>query len=439
MIERSIDDWLSHDDKTIHYIMYADNKIAGKASGQVVAGSFCSLFCSWKASSSDDDQEYFTNLSTDRIHKKDHNASSELDVDKSKAKILNPPFVARTIGDWTSNLLSDATYIIYQNKRTGETMWEPPPGFEDDQLHVEYRTSTCHLQITSEDSELEIARKQLAIAKEKATIARTYEKSIQQVIDTLHKQLMRPAIDKTISANNIVKHAERELIETENRLNGVDGSVLQNELWIRSCSYLTESDLFALGQVSRKFLSISSTDELWKPICLRRWKKKQNVKRFMKKGPPRKTSGRQEYISGVLSRMKWFTRCDDPPTEFPALNVRSDDLDHIIDSWKESYIMAELDSRRKTISREEILHFKWKEIHGGRPGQMVQYLEDGTYTSPVHGTCGWALYEGFMYFGHDMERDGGNWEWRVSVERDVNNWGWIIGKKGQETMYRSAS
>jgi len=31
MIERSIDDWLSHDDKTIHYIMYADNKIARKA------------------------------------------------------------------------------------------------------------------------------------------------------------------------------------------------------------------------------------------------------------------------------------------------------------------------------------------------------------------------------------------------------------------------
>ena len=40
MTERSIDDWLSNDDKTIHYIMYADNKVAGKASGQGLAGSF---------------------------------------------------------------------------------------------------------------------------------------------------------------------------------------------------------------------------------------------------------------------------------------------------------------------------------------------------------------------------------------------------------------
>ena len=105
-------------------------------------------FCSWRASS---DEEYLTNLSTDRIHKKDHNASSELDVDKSKAKILNPPFVARTIDDWTSNLLSDATYIIYQNKRTGETMWEPPTGFEDDREYIMYRTDNVQLQITPED------------------------------------------------------------------------------------------------------------------------------------------------------------------------------------------------------------------------------------------------------------------------------------------------
>jgi len=107
-------------------------------------------------------------------------------------------------------------------------------------------------------------------------------------------------------------------------------------------------------------------------------------------------------------------------------------------SWKESHIIAILDSRRKTISKEEILHFQWKEIHNGRPGQMVQFLEDGTYTSPVHGECRWVLYEGRMYFGQNMERNGNNWEWRLLVGRDANNWGWIIGK-GQETMYRSAS
>lgn len=54
---------------------------------------------------------------------------------------------------------------------------------------------------------------------------------------------------------------------------------------------------------------------------------------------------------------------------------------------------------------------------------------------PVYGVYRWVLYEGTMYFGHAMERDGSNWEWSLLVERDTNNWGWMIGK-GQETMYR---
>ena len=431
--ERTIDDWSTNTDKTITQVLYCNYN-----------GSPTSLVCAWKTAS--DDQQYFTYLSPGRIHN-NHNASSEdseVDVDKSKAKVLNPPFVARTIGDWSSNLsTNDPTRLTYyQNNRTGETIWEPPLGFENDQLYVEYRTSTSHLQITSDDGELEIARKQVAIAKEKGTAAETYEKSIKQVMDALQEQLMRPAINKTFFANDIVEHAERELVETENRLKGVDGSVLQNELWIRSFSYLDESDLFALGQVSRKFLSISSADELWKPLCLRRWKKKQNVKRFMKKGPSFESDGRQEYIARVVSLIKNMSRRDQPPEELPAFNMGLDEHSYMSwrknNSWKESYIMAELDSRRKTISREEILHFKWKEIHDGRPGEMVRFSGDGTYTSPVHGEWCWQLYRGSMYFSHDFGREGHNWDLRLSVERDVNNWGWIIGR-GQETMYRSAS
>ena len=224
-------DWLSNTDKTITSMVYIVNK---------------RLICSWKASS-DDDQQYYTNLSPD-IHKiEDHNISSEdseVDVNDSKARVLNPPLVARTIGEWSSYLSPDATFLMYyQNNTTGEIMWEPPNGFEADQLYIEYRTSTSHLQITSDDGELEIARKQVAIAKEKATAAETYEKSIKQVMDALQEQLMRPAINKTYFANDIVEHAERELVETENRLKGVDGSALQNELWIRSFSYLDENDL----------------------------------------------------------------------------------------------------------------------------------------------------------------------------------------------------
>lgn len=385
IVERTIDDWSSNTDKTITHVLYANPEIGGKV-----------LICAWKASPGDD-QEYSTNLSPTIYKIENHNSSSkdsEVDVDKSKAKVLNPPFVARTIGDWSSNLspIDPTQLTYYHNNRTGQTMWEPPLGFEDDREYINYRTSITHLQITTEDSELEVARKKLAIAKEQATAARTYEQSIKQVMDAMHKQLMRPAIDSTLLANNIVKYVERELVQTENRIKGVDGSILQNELWIRSFSYLDESDLFSLGQVSRKFLSISSADELWKPICLRRWKKKQNVKRFMKKGPSWETSGRQQSIAEVVSLTKCMSRRDQPPIELPAFNMRSEGYGVVESiSWKQSYIMAHLDSRRKTISREEILHFKWKEINGGRHGEMVTFSEDGTYVS-----CLWSVSLGVI-------------------------------------------
>eukprot|EP00584_Thalassiosira_punctigera_P021585 CAMPEP_0172567406 /NCGR_PEP_ID=MMETSP1067-20121228/115812_1 /TAXON_ID=265564 ORGANISM="Thalassiosira punctigera, Strain Tpunct2005C2" /NCGR_SAMPLE_ID=MMETSP1067 /ASSEMBLY_ACC=CAM_ASM_000444 /LENGTH=56 /DNA_ID=CAMNT_0013358753 /DNA_START=39 /DNA_END=206 /DNA_ORIENTATION=- len=46
---------------------------------------------------------------------------------------------------------------------------------------------------------------------------------------------------------------------------------LPNELWIRSFSYLDESDLFLLGCASRNFLTASSADSLWEECCRRRW------------------------------------------------------------------------------------------------------------------------------------------------------------------------
>ena len=121
--ERTIFDWSANTDKTITQVLYCNYN-----------GSPTSLVCAWKTAS--DDQQYYTYLSPGRIHN-NHNASSEdseVDVDKSKTKVLNPPFVARTIGDWSSNLsTNDPTRLTYyQNNRTGETIWEPPLGFEDD-------------------------------------------------------------------------------------------------------------------------------------------------------------------------------------------------------------------------------------------------------------------------------------------------------------------
>eukprot|EP00970_Alexandrium_tamarense_P014979 scaffold4548_cov270-Alexandrium_tamarense.AAC.1 len=87
----------------------------------------------------------------------------------------------------------------------------------------------------------------------------------------------------------------------------------------------------------------------------------------------------------------------------PSLNMGS--LMHEPSSWKEAYLMAEIDSRRQTMAREELVHFKWKLVYNGGPSRM-----------------------GLRQF----EANGMS----LAVERDENTWGWVIGK-GQRTVYYS--
>ena len=110
----------------------------------------------------------------------------------------------------------------------------------------------------------------------------------------------------------------------------------------------------------------------------------------------------------------------------PALNMGS--LMHNSKSWKESYIMAEMDSKCPYLSKEELVYFKWKLIYDGRPSQngLRQFNADGTYHSPYMGVCNWSLEDDrFSFAGTSL-----------LVERDRNTWGWIIGKN-ERTMYRS--
>lgn len=216
-----------------------------------------------------------------------------------------------------------------------------------------------------------------------------------------------------------------------------DCPVLLNELWIRSFSYLSEKDLFALGQVSRNFLIISSTDDMWKPICNRRWKGKQNVKRFVRKEDEEGTNdGRVSYCIDLMNQYypsgfsavcaSYFSTMEGSINQLPALNMGS--VMHKPKSFKESYIMAEIDSKRTHLSKEELVHFKWKLIYDGRPSQMGlrQFNANGTYNSPYMGVCNWELeYNCFNFAGTSL-----------LVERDTNTCGWIIGKN-QRTMYRS--
>ncbi|KAL3826240.1 hypothetical protein ACHAXA_006268 [Cyclostephanos tholiformis] len=210
-----------------------------------------------------------------------------------------------------------------------------------------------------------------------------------------------------------------------------EASALPNELWIRAFSYLDQRDLFALGNVSRNLLSASSADSLWEVACRRRWRGKHNVARFARKAKDGRTGGgvRDEEndrgtgrCSGALRRLLL-----DDPTRMPPLNVDGSVM-HDPRSWKESYILAEIDSRRRFMSREELVSFRWQLIYDGSPSKMGlrKFNEDGTYWSPYMGLCTWILHGQRLIFAGLS----------LSVERDENTWGWIIGR-GQKTTYYS--
>ena len=203
---------------------------------------------------------------------------------------------------------------------------------------------------------------------------------------------------------------------------------LPNELWIRSFAYLNEKDLFNLANVSRNFLSISSTDELWQVHCYRRWKGKQNVKRFMKKdaeiGRVVNDGRLGSDVMQVINLLQYSTTIN-----VGEGNISShSNLIYKPKSWKESWILAEIDSRRTLMTREELVYFKWKLIYDGSPSQMGlrQFSEDGTYWSPYMGTCQWQLnYKCLMFAGMALQ-----------VERNADRWGWVIGR-GERTVYHS--
>ena len=97
-------------------------------------------------------------------------------------------------------------------------------------------------------------------------------------------------------------------------------------------------------------------------------------------------------------------------------------------SWKESYALAEIDSRRRYMSVEELVNFRWQLIYDGSPSRMGlrKFNEDGTYWSPYMGLCTWMLDgERLAFAGMSL-----------LVERNASNWGWVIGR-GQRTEYHS--
>ena len=92
--------------------------------------------------------------------------------------------------------------------------------------------------------------------------------------------------------------------------------------------------------------------------------------------------------------------------------------------------MAEIDSRRTDMTREELVYFKWQLVYNDQPSQMGlrQFNADGTYTSAYLGTTEWSLSNNHLMFAGMSLR----------VKRDTKTWGYVIGTKGQDpTIYYS--
>jgi|Transcript_9124 hypothetical protein len=215
-----------------------------------------------------------------------------------------------------------------------------------------------------------------------------------------------------------------------------NANVVPDEIWIKSFSYLNPRDLLhSVGKVSQTFLRLSSSDSIWGEHCANRWRGKLNVGRFFRHHDEDTTNnpsteenkhiinnnnnGRMMYCSELIRQ---FGHVEN----IPALNMGS--LMHEPSSWKEAYLMAEIDSRRQTMAREELVHFKWKLVYNGGPSRMGlrQFEANGTYFSPYIGVCEWLLHGNQLMFAGMS----------LAVERDENTWGWVIGK-GQRTVYYS--
>jgi len=159
---------------------------------------------------------------------------------------------------------------------------------------------------------------------------------------------------------------------------------LPEDMWIRCFSFLGSHDTAIAGYVSRSFQSLSSTDKLWEKICHRRWRGKENEERL--------------------------------------LSQHTTMRDRI--SWKESYIREE--NQRMTMTREELLHFRWECIEDGYTStELITLNEDGTY---------WAGQSRlwWKFNGKHLCFDGR----KLLVERNRSKRGWIIGRD-ERTEYHS--
>lgn len=211
---------------------------------------------------------------------------------------------------------------------------------------------------------------------------------------------------------------------------------LPNELWSKAFSYLDHNNLFMLGNVNRNFLSLSSDNSIWERLCHRRWMGKQNVARFEVKTTYNNNGAAtmQNYYDGrvpfcTIARLEQFH----DPTLIQPINI----IGHFMyeaTSWKEAFIIAEIDSQRVNMCTHELLRYKWL-IHDGKVSSDLRIFEK---EDNINGLCEYTKHGNNVRWGGTLQGQKITFPGvSLGVERNPYNWGWIITARNQKGAYYS--
>jgi len=214
---------------------------------------------------------------------------------------------------------------------------------------------------------------------------------------------------------------------------------LLEESWHHVLSFLSASDLCTCASWSKSFYSSANNDRLWKQHCDRRWVGKVRMQqdalfwngdyRHLRLSVPecrslQRRRGESELGKPLPPRYGLIAgpgyRCGQRNTLLPMAG-----------KWKTCFAHAEIDSKRESISEDEVAHFRWQLIYHGRASTMGMrhFQRDGVFVSPHFGETTWRLtHEGRQFVMQGVTA--------LEVERNADTWGWVMGR-GTGTEYHS--
>jgi hypothetical protein len=196
------------------------------------------------------------------------------------------------------------------------------------------------------------------------------------------------------------------------------------DIWLKVFSYLETRDTLTLSQTWKLFYNIQDCTSIWKPLCMKLWKDRLIRKELFHYGNYTGAVGqlaakelkrvlalrgidtlamieKQEFIDSLVKTT---------PMEMPSLKCNK---------WKISYFSSLLDSKRTTITLQELCErewfFKFYAWDDDHPGTIDLFYPDFTYETGIFpGKFKWKLVpEGIKFEEYSV----------LMVER-TEDWGW---------------